>query len=247
MKRIISLLCVACLVLITACSDDKEVGPIFDSVLTPDFTFDDGAEIIAGVDAVQFTDNSTAKGTEISGYFWHFGFAGLGNWSEEAAPDPVMYKEAGEYVVTLTVYGADGNSSSTKRTIVVKAANLAPSASFTYTPETVVVDTEVTFTDTSVDSDGEIVARRWTLPDNTTSTEASVKYTFTKGGTFDVTLQVTDDWGASSEVSKKATRASAPAARATRGRLPPPTDGTRSRSRSTAPSRAIIKPGTTIW
>ena len=50
MKRIISLLCVACLVLITACSDDKEVGPIFDSVLTPDFTFDDGAEIIAGVD-----------------------------------------------------------------------------------------------------------------------------------------------------------------------------------------------------
>jgi hypothetical protein len=47
MKRIISLLCVACLVLITACSDDKEVGPIFDSVLTPDFTFDDGAEIIA--------------------------------------------------------------------------------------------------------------------------------------------------------------------------------------------------------
>ena len=203
MKRIISLLCVACLVLITACSDDKEVGPIFDSVLTPDFTFDDGAEIIAGVDAVQFTDNSTAKGTEISGYFWHFGFAGLGNWSEEAAPDPVMYKEAGEYVVTLTVYGADGNSSSTKRTIVVKAANLAPSASFTYTPETVVVDTEVTFTDTSVDSDGEIVARRWTLPDNTTSTEASVKYTFTKGGTFDVTLQVTDDRGASSEVSKK--------------------------------------------
>lgn len=114
-----------------------------------------------------------------------------------------MYKEAGEYVVTLTVYGADGNSSSTKRTIVVKAANLAPSASFTYTPETVVVDTEVTFTDTSVDSDGEIVARRWTLPDNTTSTEASVKYTFTKGGTFDVTLQVTDDRGASSEVSKK--------------------------------------------
>ena len=109
MKRIISLLCVACLVLITACSDDKEVGPIFDSVLTPDFTFDDGAEIIAGVDAVQFTDNSTAKGTEISGYFWHFGFAGLGNWSEDAVPNPVMYKDAGEYTVTLTVYGADGN------------------------------------------------------------------------------------------------------------------------------------------
>ncbi|MBD9302956.1 MAG: PKD domain-containing protein, partial [Alistipes senegalensis] len=202
MKKIISLLCVACLAFAVACSDDKEVDQAFDSVLTPDFTFDDSEEIIAGVDAVQFIDNSKAEGTEISGYFWHFGFAGLGNWSEEAAPAPVMYKDAGEYTVTLTVYGADGNSRSTKRTIVVKAANLAPSASFSYTPETVVVDTEVTFTDTSVDSDGEIVARRWTLPDNTTSTDASVKYTFTKGGTFSVTLRVTDDRGASSEVSK---------------------------------------------
>ena len=202
MKKIISLLCVACLAFAVACSDDKEVDQAFDSVLTPDFTFDDSEEIIAGVDAVQFIDNSKAEGTEISGYFWHFGFTGLGNWSEDAVPNPVMYKDAGEYTVTLTVYGADGNSRSTKRTIVVKAANLAPSASFSYTPETVVVDTEVTFTDTSVDSDGEIVARRWTLPDNTTSTDASVKYTFTKGGTFSVTLRVTDDRGASSEVSK---------------------------------------------
>ena len=202
MKKIISLLCVACLAFAVACSDDKEVDQAFDSVLTPDFTFDDSEEIIAGVDAVQFIDNSKAEGTEISGYFWHFGFAGLGNWSEDAVPNPVMYKDAGEYTVTLTVYGADGNSRSTKRTIVVKAANLAPSASFSYTPETVVVDTEVTFTDTSVDSDGEIVARRWTLPDNTTSTDASVKYTFTKGGTFSVTLRVIDDRGASSEVSK---------------------------------------------
>ena len=202
MKKIISLLCVACLALTAGCSDDKEVDAVFDSVLTPDFTFDDSGEIIAGVDAVRFTDNSSVEGTEICGYFWHFGFAGPGNWSEEAAPAPVIYKEAGEYTVTLTVYGADGNSSSTKRTIVVKAANLAPSAAFTYAPEAVTVDTEVTFTDTSVDPDGQIVARRWTLPDNTTSADATIKYTFTKGGTFSVTLQVTDDRGASGEITK---------------------------------------------
>lgn len=202
MKKIISSLCVACAVLAAACSDDKETDRTFDSVLTPDFTFDDSAEIIAGVDAVRFIDNSKAEGTEISGYFWHFGFAGSGNWSEEAAPEPVVYNDAGEYTVTLTVYGADGNSSSTKRTIVIRAANLAPSASFSYAPETVVVDTEVTFTDTSSDSDGEIVARRWTLPDGTTPTDAQVKYTFTKGGTFNVTLRVTDDRGASSEIAK---------------------------------------------
>ena len=103
MKKIISLLCVACLALTAGCSDDKEVDAVFDSVLTPDFTFDDSGEIIAGVDAVRFTDNSSVEGTEICGHFWHFGFAGPGNWSEEAAPDPVIYKEAGEYTVTLTV------------------------------------------------------------------------------------------------------------------------------------------------
>ena len=68
MKKIISLLCVACLAFAVACSDDKEVDQAFDSVLTPDFTFDDSEEIIAGVDAVQFIDNSKAEGTEISGY-----------------------------------------------------------------------------------------------------------------------------------------------------------------------------------
>ena len=61
MKKIISLLCVACLAFAVACSDDKEVDQAFDSVLTPDFTFDDSEEIIAGVDAVQFIDNSKAR------------------------------------------------------------------------------------------------------------------------------------------------------------------------------------------
>ena len=71
--------------------------------LTPDFTFDDGAEIIAGVDAVQFTDNSTAKGTEISGYFWHFGFAGLGIWEnvDEAELDDVFAEADNEVQTTV--------------------------------------------------------------------------------------------------------------------------------------------------
>lgn len=200
MKRIIALLCMACLA--WACTDDKVAEQTFDSVLTPYFSFDDSSEIIANVDAVQFIDESRAEGTQIDGYFWHFGFAGLGNWSEKAVPDPVVYKDAGEYTVTLTVYGADGNRCSTTRTIVIKAANMAPTASFTYAPEAVSVDTEVTFTDTSVDSDGEIVSREWLLPDGTTPTDVSVGYTFTKGGTFGVTLRVTDDRGASSEITK---------------------------------------------
>ena len=53
MKKIISLLCVACLAFAVACSDDKEVDQAFDSVLTPDFTFDDEAVLPKGVDFLE--------------------------------------------------------------------------------------------------------------------------------------------------------------------------------------------------
>ena len=115
-----------------------------------------------------------------------------------------MYKEAGEYVVTLTVYGADGNGKLDQTDHCRQGRQSgALGILHVYYPETVVVDTEVTFTDASVVPMARSSPAGGPFPDNTTSTEASVKYTFTKGGTFDVTLQVTDDRGASSEVSKK--------------------------------------------
>ncbi len=203
MKKIIWLMCIVCMGLATACSDDgDDVNRRFSSVITPGFSFDNSQEIIAGQDAVTFTNTSTVEGTDVESYFWHFGFSGEGNWSEEANPAPVMYKSPGTYTVTLTVEGVDGNKVSTRQTIEIKAANAAPSANFSYSPEAVEIDDEVTFTDTSSDSDGEIVSRLWTFPDNTTSTEASPRYTFTTGGTFAVKLQVTDDRGASNDITK---------------------------------------------
>lgn len=90
MKRILSYLSIVLLSASVACSDSSEMDKAYNSVITPGFTFG-GEEIIAGITPVTFTNTTTAEGTTVSEYFWHFGFAGEGNWSEEAAPDPIVY------------------------------------------------------------------------------------------------------------------------------------------------------------
>ena len=202
MKRFISLLSVVSLLALGACTDgNDDMNNVYDSVITPDFSFSDG-EIVAGTTPVTFTNLTTVEGTTIADYFWHFGFSGEGNWSEEAQPDPVVYSQAGEYTVTLTAWGADGNRATVKKTVTVLADNVLPTADFSYTPMMVNIGDVVTFTDKSSDSDGEIVSREWTFPDGSTSTAESPSYTFTEAGMFRVTLTVTDDRGGENSVTK---------------------------------------------
>ncbi len=201
MKRILSYLSIALLSASVACSDDGGTDKVCNSVITPGFTFGE-EEIIAGVTPVTFANTTTAEGTTVSEYFWHFGFAGEGNWSEEAVPDPIVYDRPGDYTVTLTAWGADGNRASTTRTLTILADNLLPAADFSYMPQMVSVGTTVTFTDRSADSDGSIASREWLFPDGTISTEINATYTFQQAGMFNVRLTVTDDRGGTSTASK---------------------------------------------
>lgn len=188
--------------LAAGCSDSGEADRTYDSVIEPVIEFDDSKEIIAGETYVSFRNRTTADGTTVVRNFWHFGFAGEGNWSEDLDPDPVLYKTPGEYTVTLTAWGEDGNKASTVRTVKVFAANVAPTAAFTYSPAIVRTGTEVVFTSTSTDEDGRIARCEWTLPDGSAAAGDSVPYTFTEAGIFRVTLKVTDDRGASGALTK---------------------------------------------
>lgn len=89
---------------------------------------------MAGVTPVTFTNTTSVEGTTVAEYFWHFGFSGEGNWSEEAEPDPIVYNQAGEYTVTLTAWGADGNRATVKKVVTVLADNVVPTADFSYSP-----------------------------------------------------------------------------------------------------------------
>ncbi|MFZ7138537.1 MAG: PKD domain-containing protein [archaeon] len=84
--------------------------------------------------------------------------------------------------------------------------NVAPTASFTYSPASPQVNDTITFDASgSNDSDGEIVSYSWDFGDGTTSTAESPTHSYDKEGSYTVTLTVTDDGGLTDDTSKTIT------------------------------------------
>ncbi|MGI5488376.1 collagenase [Microtetraspora malaysiensis] len=82
--------------------------------------------------------------------------------------------------------------------------NQAPQAAFTFTVNGLAVN----FTDASTDPDGTITARRWDFGDGSSSTSANPSHTYGAAGTYQVTLTVTDDGGATGTTTRQVTVAS---------------------------------------
>ena len=80
-------------------------------------------------------------------------------------------------------------------------ADVPPTASFTYSTNTLTAN----FTDTSTDSDGSIVSRSWNFGDGTTSTATNPSKTYAAPGTYTVTLTVIDNGGLSSQATQQIT------------------------------------------
>lgn len=89
------------------------------------------------------------------------------------------------------------------------SANIAPTASFTYSPGGLTVN----FTDTSTDSDGTVVSWAWTFGDAGpgTSTLQHPSYSYAGAGTYTVGLTVTDNGGLASTQTTQQVTVSAPA------------------------------------
>jgi serine protease len=79
--------------------------------------------------------------------------------------------------------------------------NAAPVANFSFSSNGLIA----TFTDSSTDSDGSIAARSWNFGDGSTSTATNPGKTYSAAGTYNVTLTVTDNAGATSTKSSSVT------------------------------------------
>jgi len=79
--------------------------------------------------------------------------------------------------------------------------NTAPTAHFSFTTN----DLSATFTDSSSDSDGNVVSRSWDFGDGSSSTTTNPTHTYSAAGTYIVNLTVTDNGGLTDSYSANVT------------------------------------------
>jgi PKD repeat protein len=153
--------------------------------LPPVADFTASATVITEGDSVTFTDLSSNNPDA-----WDWVFAGGTPGTSTQQNPTVTYNTAGTYTVTLTATNAYGGDVETKTDyITVQPAGQPPTADFTYTTDGLTVN----FTDTSTDPDGTIVSWDWDFGDGNNSTLQNPSHTYAAGGTYTVTLTVTDN------------------------------------------------------
>ena len=150
-----------------------------------------------------FTSTSSDPDGSIASYRWTFGDGSAAVTTQNASH---TYTAGGTYTVTLQVTDNQGATSSTPQNVTVSAANQPPVASFTQSCNGLTCS----FTSTSSDPDGSIASYRWTFGDGSAAvTTQNASHTYTAGGTYTVTLQVTDNQGATNSTSQNVTVSSA--------------------------------------
>ena len=155
------------------------------------FTSSTDTGLLVSFDAVGSSD---PDGT-ITSYVWDFaGVAGSGVNPTHTFPAD------GTYTVTLTVTDDDGATDVFAADVTV--ANVAPVASFTQSS----ANLTASFQSTATDVDGSIITHSWDFGDGSPISDgASQSHTYVAGGTYLVTLTVTDNKGATDTETKDVT------------------------------------------
>ncbi len=144
-----------------------------------------------------FTDGSSDPDGTIVAWAWQFGD---GATSNQQNPQHT-YAAGGTFNVVLTVTDNGGATDDLMRPVSVTPQNQGPTASFT-----VVCDLlACTFTDASTDSDGTVEAWSWTFGDGATSDQQNPAHTYASGSTYQVSLTVTDNDGATGQFARQVT------------------------------------------
>lgn len=117
----------------------------------------------------------------------------------EAAPTHVFTSE-GIYTVLLTVFDDFGlNGADSFQITVTVPGNTAPIATPTATPNSGLAPLQVQFAANATDADGDMLTYAWDFGDGATSADADPTHTYTAGGTYVVSLQVSDGQATASE------------------------------------------------
>jgi len=139
---------------------------------------------------VQFTDQSTPGSSPITSWSWTFGDGGT---STSQSPNHT-YPTVGTYTVSLTVTSAVGPDVETKTDYILVGPSL-PIADFSANPTSGTTPLTVTFTDHSVSGGAPITSWAWDFGDGGVSPAQNPNHIYLVGGTYTVSLTVTNSRG----------------------------------------------------
>lgn len=136
---------------------------------------------------------------QITAYAFDFG-DGSAAVEGTASSAEHTYQAAGSYTVSLTVTDDSGASTSTT-TVVEVVANQPPVAHFTTKAQGLTLNLDAS---SSTDSEGEIASYTWDFGDGSASVtgdQPNASHEYATAGTYTITLTVSDNDGATSEIS----------------------------------------------
>ena len=152
-----------------------------------------GANIIFNASA------SSDDGT-ITSYEWNFGDGNTAN----GVTTTYSYTQPGSFTAILSVTDNDGNKASISKVITVNNITepVVPTASFTVTPNPVIVGANIIFNASSSSDNGTITSYEWNFGDGNTANGVTTTYSYTQSGSYTAILSVTDNDGNTATTSK---------------------------------------------
>jgi PKD repeat protein len=144
---------------------------------------------------VTFTDNSTSHDGLVT---WEWDFNNDGETDSTVQNPTYEYAEEGVYTVSLMVNESDGDSDSMTRVEYISVIRVNnPPVADPNGPYTGMELVPLQFNGSgSYDPDGSIVSYLWDFGDGNNATEATPTHIYAQNGTYNVTLTVTDNEGA---------------------------------------------------